>query len=228
MTSFGIEVRGFGADPAVMRGFLETLGRSVRATADEKSRTLPGDDLIGTSIGSLEHAITIRRTRHEIWPWLVQMGAGTRAGWYSYDVLDNGGRPSARRIVPELQRIEAGMIFPAVPGATDGFTLLGFEPARFLVLGWLTLHRVPLMTWAFVLEDAAPGSTRLIVRARAGSGYRFLGLPWSLVRPLATAVHFTMQRKQLLGIARRAEQEADGEVEEVERWEPGEVEKVEK
>ena len=33
--------------------------------------------------------------RHEVWPWLVQMGAGSRAGWYSYDFLDNGRRPSA-------------------------------------------------------------------------------------------------------------------------------------
>jgi hypothetical protein len=144
------------------------------------------------------------------------MGAGTRGGWYSYDVLDNGGRPSARRIVPELQRIEVGMIFPAVPGATDGFSLLRFEPARFLVLGWLTAQRVPLMTWAFVLEDTAPGSTRLIVRARAGAGYRFFGLPWWLMRPLATSVHFAMQRKQLLGIARRAEQMACREAEEIE------------
>ena len=193
-------------DPAAMRGFFETLVRSVRATAVERSRALPGDELIETPLGSLQHAITIRAPRHEVWPWLVQMGAGARAGWYSYDVLDNGGRPSARRILPELQRIEAGMIFPAVPGATDGFTLLSFEPARFLILGWLTPHRVLLMTWAFFLEDSAPGSTRLIVRARAGSGYRFLGVPWWLIRPLASAVHFGMQRKQLLGIARRAEE----------------------
>ena len=31
------------------------------------------------------------------------MGAGSRAGWYSYDLLDNGRRPSATRLVPELQ-----------------------------------------------------------------------------------------------------------------------------
>jgi hypothetical protein len=34
---------------------------------------------------------------------VVQMGCG-RAGWYSHDRLDNGGRPSAERIVPEWQR----------------------------------------------------------------------------------------------------------------------------
>jgi hypothetical protein len=51
--------------------------------------------------------ITIRARPAEIWPWLVQMGC-RRAGWYSYDGLDNGGVPSAERIVPELQRAEVG------------------------------------------------------------------------------------------------------------------------
>ena len=51
-----------------------------------------------------------------VWPWRVQMGAG-RAGWYSYDRIDNGGRPSADRIVPELQRLAVGDVMPAVPGA---------------------------------------------------------------------------------------------------------------
>jgi len=28
------------------------------------------------------------------------------------------------------------MVFPALPGATDGFTLLSFDPEHFLVLAW--------------------------------------------------------------------------------------------
>jgi hypothetical protein len=50
---------------------------------------LTGDELIMLSIGTLTHAITIRRSPGDVWPWLVQMGAG-RAGWHSYDFLDNG------------------------------------------------------------------------------------------------------------------------------------------
>jgi hypothetical protein len=141
--------------------------RSVRATRTEARQPLPGDDLIPKPVGSLTHAVTIKRPRHDVWPWLAQMGAGSRAGWYSYDFLDNGRQPSARRIVPELQSLTAGMVFPAVPGATDGFTLLAFEPERFLVLGWPSPDRSPLVTWAFVLQELA-GSTRLIVRARGG------------------------------------------------------------
>jgi hypothetical protein len=181
--------------------------RSVRATRTEARQPLPGDDLIPKPVGSLTHAVTIKRPRHDVWPWLAQMGAGSRAGWYSYDFLDNGRQPSARRIVPELQSLTAGMVFPAVPGATDGFTLLAFEPERFLVLGWLSPDRSPLVTWAFVLQELA-GSTRLIVRARGGPAYAFHGLPPWISQRLIRVVHFVMQQKQLIGIADRAERSA--------------------
>ena len=39
------------------------------------------------------------------------MGAG-RAGWYSYDFIDNGGEPSAVEIRPELQHIGVGTVLP--------------------------------------------------------------------------------------------------------------------
>jgi hypothetical protein len=183
-----------------------TMSRSVRADRDEHTRDLPGDELIPEPLGTLTHAISIRCPRPEVWPWLAQMGAGTRAGWYSYDLLDNGRQPSARRIVPELQHLSTGLIFPAVPGATDGFTVLAFEPDRFLILGWASPGSTSIVTWAFVLTDLGPNRTRLIVRARAGRGYQFHGLPWWLAKRVVRAVHFIMQRKQLLGIAQRAEQ----------------------
>jgi hypothetical protein len=134
------------------------------------------------------------------------MGAG-RAGWYSYDALDNGRAPSATRINPELQHLQIGMVFPAGPGITEGFTLVAFEPERSLVLDWKTPDGVRLVSWAFVLEPLN-GDTRLIVRAHGGRGYGFFGVPPSLTKhiiPVVHAVHFIMQRKQLLGIAARAE-----------------------
>jgi hypothetical protein len=75
------------------------------------------------------------------------MGAGTRAGWYSYDFIDNGRRRSSDAVVPELQIIAIGTLFPAAPGATDGFHVLDFETARRLVLGWKPAPDVtPIMT----------------------------------------------------------------------------------
>lgn len=178
--------------------------RPVRADLSERRRPLPGDDLIRDPLATFTHAITIRRDPRDVWPWLAQMGAGTRAGWYSYDWLDNGGRPSATHVMPALQSATIGTLFPALPGATDGFKALVVEPARVLVLGWPSRGSAPLVTWAFVLEPHV-GTTRLLVRVRGAQDYRFHSLPRSLSIRAARCVHFVMQRRQLLGIARRAE-----------------------
>lgn len=180
--------------------------RPAQATREERICPLPGDDLLHPCTGSMTHAITIRRPRRDVWPWLLQMGAG-RAGWYSYDRIDNGGVPSAEGLVPELQRVEVGSIMPWLPGATAGFTVLSVDPERCLILCAISPDDGRLlMTWAFVLEEPAPGVTRLIVRARAGGGYRPpFGLPVWTTRTLVRWGHGIMQRKQLRGIATRAE-----------------------
>ncbi len=180
---------------------------SVSATLEERRRPLPGDELIPVAAGSLTHAVTIARPPEDVWPWLAQMGAG-RGGWYSYDRLDNGGRRSAWRIEPALQAPATGDVFPALPGRRDGFKLVAQDPERSLVLSWPTPdgggHAV---TWSFVLDPLDTSRTRLLVRARGGAGYRFHGLPEWLSLAVVRPVHFVMERKQLIGIARRAERE---------------------
>ena len=178
--------------------------RSVQATACERNRPLPCDELIVEPVGSFTHAITIRAPRRAVWPWLAQMGAG-RAGWYSYDRLDNGGRTSATEILPRFQEVAVGTLFPTLPGATDGFVVLGYESNWYLVLGWRSPHGEPLVTWTFALEELRPRVTRLIVRARGSKRYPCYGLPPAIGKPVVRAVHFLMERKQLLGIAARAE-----------------------
>ena len=61
------------------------------------------------------------------------------------------------------------------------------------------------MTWAFVLEETEHASTRLLVRVRVRPGARNFGLPWWAANGLVSVMHIVMQRKQLIGIARRAE-----------------------
>jgi len=197
--------------PIVFSGTLVVLAalaiygsRQVRATPGERARTLPGDGLIPQSIGSVNHAITIRRPPHDVWPWLVQMGSG-RAGWYAYDLIDNGGQRSADRILPEFQNIKVGSVFPALPGVTDVFTVVQYEPEHSLVLSWHSPGGRYLTTWAFILERLQSSSTRLIVRGRVAPGYHPFGLPQWIALVLARPAHFMMERKQLLSIARRAE-----------------------
>jgi hypothetical protein len=183
---------------------VEMFASRIRATGDERRRPLYGDELMRHAKATLTHAITIKAPREAVWPWLVQMGAGSRAGWYSYDFLDNGRRPSARRVVPELQHVALGTLFPAIPGATEAFIVVGLLPERALVLGCSDAEGISTVTWAFVLESRGDG-TRLIVRVRAGRSYRFHRLPVWLSGWAIRLVHFVMQRKQLLEIAQRLE-----------------------
>ncbi|HXY51478.1 MAG TPA: SRPBCC family protein [Terriglobales bacterium] len=176
----------------------------VRATSAEQDKALAGDDLIPQPIGAVNHAITIHRPPREVWPWLVQMGSG-RAGWYAYDSVDNGGHRSAERVLPEYQNISVGDVFPALPGAKDVFVVAQYEPERSLVLSWRLPDGRYQTTWAFVLEQPQPDQTRLIVRGRVASGYRPYGLPQWVALSTGRVAHFIMQRRQLLGIAGRAE-----------------------
>ena len=181
------------------------FGRSVRATYTERTRILPGNEIVISPIRSIADAITIRRASHDVWPWLVQMGAG-RAGCYSYDFIDNGGHQSADCIIPEFQTIATSTLFPALPGASDAFVLMRYEPGRSLVLGWIPKPSgEAVTTWALVLEEPEPGCTCLIERSRVRSPYRPYGLAEWLAKRLAPLAHTVMVCKHLLGIARRAE-----------------------
>jgi hypothetical protein len=180
--------------------------RSVRATRRERTVTLPGDALIPHPAQELTYAITVACPRHEVWPWLAQMGSGTRAGWYSYDRIDNGGCPSNDCIVQQLQDVTVGATFPPLPGVRNGLTVAQFEREASLVLAWRPHPNAPpTITWTFVLEARRPAQTRLIVRARATSPSRGHALPLRMAWPFIHFGHFLMQRKQLLGITQRAE-----------------------
>jgi hypothetical protein len=171
--------------------------RPVRPLADEDGRSLPGDELVPDAKIAWTHAITIGACTADVWPWLVQMGC-RRAGWYSYDGLDNGGVPSADRILPDLQHVEVGDIFPMMPTADDRFVVRGVEPERVLVLG----DDAGSMSWAFVLEPAGARGTRLITRSRGSYDRLALGL---LLKVMWHPVHFGMQRRQLLNLKRLVE-----------------------
>lgn len=68
------------------------------STADEVASVMPGDDLFLKAQFISTRSITIDAPPAAVWPWLVQVGCG-RAGFYSNDLLDNLGRPSATTIV---------------------------------------------------------------------------------------------------------------------------------
>lgn len=191
---------------------LEALARDIAAgEAAAKRPSLPGDELMSAKEAATD-SIVIDAPPEAIWPWLVQMGC-RRGGFYSYDLLDNGGQTSAREIHPELQDLRVGDVVPATPDDDGGFEVLLLDPGRALVLGGLvdgeTRAGLPFSapspagywraTWAFVLDPIDAFHTRLFVRARVSFAHESLHLTW--IRP----VHHFMEAAQLRHLKERAE-----------------------
>jgi hypothetical protein len=169
------------------------------ATPEEVAAPMPGDDLVPTAHYRATRAITIEAPPEAVWPWLVQVGC-LRAGWYSNDLLDNLGRPSADAVLPELQHLETGQWVPMspTPSETTAFQVAAFEPDRLLV--W----EQPVSTWVWTLTATHDGATRLVTRLRLLYDWRHpLGALLSLV--LNEFGDFPMMRRVLLGLKRRAE-----------------------
>lgn len=152
---------------------------SCQATSEERRRSLPGDALVAHSVVSVTHAITIDVPPDQVWPWLAQMGCG-RAGWYSYDHLDNAGKRSATTINPAWQQVTIGDVLPAAPGMRTAFVVVDVAPGKMLLLGVLPTEqptgsaqeRAPIVTydylgsWCLVLDESPAQHTRLIARSR--------------------------------------------------------------
>jgi hypothetical protein len=169
------------------------------STREELSRRMPGDEIVRRPMFNATRAVTIDARAEDIWPWLLQIGFG-RAGWYSYDILDNLGRHSAERIVPELQHIERGDLVPIGPGKSSGMWVKEFTQDRSML--WWNKENEQT-TWAWALYPRPDGATRLVTRVRAPYSWRQpLSLVWV---PLLELADFPMMRKCLLGIKRRAE-----------------------
>ena len=181
-----------GAYALLIRPWQLTWG----ATPEEVAAPLPGDDLIPHPMFNATRAITIAAAPDQVWPWLIQAGV-TRAGWYSYDLLDNLGRPSARRIIPELQHLAPGDVVPMSPDGKQGIEVHSMEAPTSMV--WSSPGET---SWTWQLDPLPHGSTRLITRIR------------SRMRPSPRSVAFYavveiadiwMIRKMLLNIRERAE-----------------------
>jgi hypothetical protein len=161
---------------------------------------MPGDDVVERPTFNATRAVTVAARPADIWPWLVQMGLH-RAGWYSYDWIDNLGRSSAERIIPELQDVHVGDFLPMNPNGKVGVWVKDFDPERWL-LWW---DKKGDMTWLWHLDPLDAQHTRLISRVRGRYHWTSPGILFSLLVDVGDVI---MMRKCMLGIKRRAEREA--------------------
>lgn len=188
-------VAAFIAYVALLRPAQQHWGASRR----EVEADYPGDGVVHRPWMTATRAVTIDASPAEVWPWLVQMGGYTRAGWYSYDWIDNGGRPSAERIVPELQSLTVGDVMATAPNG-EGFSVEAIDPPHCLVL---TIRRSQMViSSVFVLIRVGWQRTRLVNRVRLQPRRGLAAFVLWLGMDTGETV---MARRMLLGIKRRAE-----------------------
>ena len=167
------------------------------ATSDEISGPMPGDDLFEGPAVVGTRAIDIGAEPSLVFDFLAQMGFN-RAGWYSYDLLDNLGRKSATSINQDWLVTSPGELVPG--GPLDFVAAVVERPLAYVLqlprrqaLG----HSVEF-TLAYRLEPIDSG-TRLVSRVRlAVDGPA--GLPLSKALLIGDGL---MVRRQLRGLQER-------------------------
>lgn len=185
------------------------------ASDDEVAGPYPGVDVVPEGQRGPTMAVTIDAPPDQVWPWLVQMG-GDRGGWYSWDRLDNGGRPSAREVHPEWQDLAVGdyvKYWRGSQGAVDAWQVAALEPNRFLGLHGLTdlrLHNLDPNQprprayieglWGFLLNELPGGRTRLVIGGYEAIRPRWLGRLYSY-----TPVVWIMQARTMSVLKRNVE-----------------------
>jgi len=194
-----VGLAAFGAAAAVI---VTAYVRIVRpwhsrwgATDEEISRPMPGDDIV-TEAASTTRAISIAAPPEQVWPWIVQIGYG-RAGWYSYDWIDNDGHSSAERVVPQLQGLRVGDCIEMLPGW--GPEVIEVVSDRYFVAG-----DGEGGSWCLALYPERDG-TRLVSRWR--QDWHSNGPVALFFITFADPGAFIMEQKMLRGIKRRVERQ---------------------
>jgi hypothetical protein len=183
------------------------------ATAAERDRPLPGDDIVPDGAPRETRAITIHAPAPVVWAWVTQLGQD-RGGFYSYELLEDLAgceMPSIERLDPSLQqwRIfdKLWMYPPRKLGGAGHAELRALEPGR--ALGFATrrpgtaLTATPDGSWSFVVEPGPAATSRLLIRGRAAGPAPLFAVAFD--RLAFEPMHFVMERRTMETIGALAE-----------------------
>jgi len=166
----------------------------------ERQLAFPCDDMIPQFDDALYRGVTINASAATVFRWLCQL----RAAPYSYDRIDNGGRPSPRELTPGLEALAVGQDFMRI------FTLTGFERSRHVTLRLKakssaseTFGDIAVSYFVIpIVDDSSAESCRLLVKLTVKHPPGLYGRIMRTVLPWGDLI---MMRRQLLNLKRLAE-----------------------
>jgi hypothetical protein len=182
-----------------MRGAADSIAVTWGTTAAERRMSFPCDRHVDSPDAAYFRGTDVQAPCAVVFRWLCQL----RVAPYSYDWIDNFGRPSPPRLTPGLEQLATGQ------RVMTGFELVEFEVDRHLTLlarpSFGRVFGLEALAVSYVVLPGAPGACRLLVKL----GVRHVpGVVGTLASWLLPWGDLVMMRKQLLNLKELAEKQA--------------------
>ena len=103
---------------------MSSISQTWGTTEAERKIVFPCDELITDIDAAAFRGVTINASALTIFRWLCQM----RVAPYSYDLIDNFGRQSPRKLIPGIDDLRIGQDMMEI------FVIAGFERDRQLTI----------------------------------------------------------------------------------------------
>lgn len=169
--------------------------RGWGSTAGERAVDYPCDRALPDAARSMHRGIDIDAPPEVVFRWLCQL----RVAPYSYDILDNLGRRSPRKLTPGLDHLERGQQFMMI------YELVEFEPDRQITVAIKRFAGAfGRMAITYMVAPGASGGSRLVVKRRLTPPR---GPHGPFVRLNLPVIDLIMTRKQLRMLKKLAEEQ---------------------
>lgn len=176
---------------------MPSAARSWGTSPAERAESYPCDRLLDPPYETAHRGIDVAAPAPVLYRWLCQL----RVAPYSYDLLDNLGRRSPRKLTPGLDRLEVGQRFMTI------FDLAEFERDRHLTLLLSRMNRVfGDLAVTYRVRPRDKSRSRLLVKlVYRPPGPPLVSRAYGMALPWGDLL---MMRKQLRTLAALAELDA--------------------
>lgn len=178
---------------AVYTIFIKPIITAWGASPEEIVMPMTGDN--DALLVMSTRSILINAPKHEVWQWLMQIGAD-RKGFYSYEFLESALGYETRYPNLKQPQFPNFMVDDIVRGSMDENKSI--LPYNFKVLYINPENTFVLENWGtFLLKGINAQQTRLVIRTQV---VRSPYLTVTLGNYLFAPFHFIMERRMMLGI----------------------------